>query len=122
MNLTICRLVQDFNSFATYMNQFRSAEFYDAVADLHVLVFMANLDIIPLRSTIYRISFLAYILHHWLVSIFYCCYRMFTVFACNTVATRAREPEPVGTGCFLPLGAGAGLKKKPGAGAGSLKL
>lgn len=42
--------IQDFNSFATYINQFRSAEFYESVADLHVLMFMANLDIIPLRE------------------------------------------------------------------------
>jgi len=42
--------IQDFNSFARYISQFRSAEFFDSVADLHVLVFMANLDIIPLRD------------------------------------------------------------------------
>ncbi|XP_023328940.1 nuclear protein localization protein 4 homolog isoform X2 [Eurytemora carolleeae] len=41
--------LQDFNSFAKYVNQFRSAEFLEAVSDLHVLIFMANLDIIPLR-------------------------------------------------------------------------
>ena len=31
------------------MSQFRSAEFLSAVSDLHVLVFMASLDIVPLR-------------------------------------------------------------------------
>eukprot|EP00088_Acartia_fossae_P063843 TRINITY_DN7822_c0_g1_i1.p1 TRINITY_DN7822_c0_g1~~TRINITY_DN7822_c0_g1_i1.p1 ORF type:complete len:587 (-),score=98.42 TRINITY_DN7822_c0_g1_i1:374-2134(-) len=42
--------IQDFNSFARYISQFRSAEFYDAVADFHVLVFLAALDIVPLRD------------------------------------------------------------------------
>merc|ERR1712025_535597 len=32
--------LQDFNSFAQYMNQFRSAEFLQAISDIHVLVFM----------------------------------------------------------------------------------
>ena len=41
--------LQDFNSFAQYMAQFRSAEFLTAVSDIHVLVFMATLDIMPLR-------------------------------------------------------------------------
>jgi len=42
--------IQDFNSFARYISQFRSAEFYEAVADFHVLMFMAALDIVPLRD------------------------------------------------------------------------
>merc|ERR1719341_821086 len=42
--------LQDFNSFAQYMAQFRSAEFLTAVSDIHVLVFMATLDIMPLRD------------------------------------------------------------------------
>jgi len=42
--------LQDFNSFARYIDQFRSAEFLTAVSDLHVLVFMATLDIMPLRD------------------------------------------------------------------------
>ena len=41
--------MQDFNSFAQYMSQFRSAEFLTAVSDIHVLVFLASLDIMPLR-------------------------------------------------------------------------
>jgi len=40
---------QDFNAFARYINQFRSAEFLDSVSDFHVLVFMATTDVIPLR-------------------------------------------------------------------------
>ena len=32
------------------MAQFRSAEFLTAVSGIHVLVFMATLDIMPLRS------------------------------------------------------------------------
>ena len=31
----------------------------------------------------------------------------------------AKEPEPVGAGCFWPLGAGAARKKIPGAGVGA---
>merc|ERR1712062_113347 len=42
--------LQDFNSFAQYMSQFRSAEFLTAVSDIHVLVFLATLDIMPLRD------------------------------------------------------------------------
>jgi len=42
--------LQDFNSFAQYMSQFRSAEFLTAVSDVHVLVFLATLDIMPLRD------------------------------------------------------------------------
>ena len=42
-------IFQDFNSFAQYMSQFRSAEFLTAVSDIHVLVFLATLDIMPLR-------------------------------------------------------------------------
>lgn len=42
--------IQDFNSFAGYITQFRSAEFFDAIADFHVLIFMATLDIMPLRE------------------------------------------------------------------------
>jgi len=41
--------IQDFNAFARYISQFRSAEFLDSVSDLHVLVFMATTDVIPLR-------------------------------------------------------------------------
>lgn len=44
--------MQDFNSFARYITQFRSAEFFDAVSDFHVLIFMATLDIMPLRYTL----------------------------------------------------------------------
>jgi nuclear protein localization family protein 4 len=44
--------LQDFNSFARYITQFRSAEFFDAVSDFHVLIFMATLDIMPLRYTL----------------------------------------------------------------------
>jgi len=42
--------LQDFNSFAQYMSQFRSAEFLTAISDLHVLMFMATNEIMPLRD------------------------------------------------------------------------
>jgi nuclear protein localization family protein 4 len=42
--------LQDFNSFARYISQFRSAEFYESIADFHVLLFLAALDIVPLRD------------------------------------------------------------------------
>jgi len=42
--------IQDFNAFARYISQFRSAEFFDSVADFHVLLFLAALDIVPLRD------------------------------------------------------------------------
>ena len=47
--------LQDFNSFAQYMNQFRSAEFLQAISDIHVLVFMAQNEIMPLRLDCSRI-------------------------------------------------------------------
>ena len=40
---------QDFNAFARYISQFKDSEFPEFVSDLHVLVFMATLDIMPLR-------------------------------------------------------------------------
>merc|ERR550519_357673 len=49
-NRPIESYLQDFNSFARYMTQFPSAEFLDAVSDIHVLIFMATLDIMPLRD------------------------------------------------------------------------
>ena len=42
-------LPQDFNAFARYISQFKDSEFPEFVSDLHVLVFMATLDIMPLR-------------------------------------------------------------------------
>merc|ERR1712227_390734 len=42
--------LQDFNSFAQYMSQFRSAEFLTAVSDLHVLMFLATNEILPMRE------------------------------------------------------------------------
>ena len=42
-------LLQDFNAFARYISQFKDNEFPEFVSDLHVLVFMATLDIMPLR-------------------------------------------------------------------------
>ena len=42
-------LMQDFNAFARYISQFKDNEFPEFVSDLHVLVFMATLDIMPLR-------------------------------------------------------------------------
>merc|ERR1712071_148404 len=42
--------IRDFNAFARYISQFKSSEFFSCVSDLHVLVFMATLDIMPLRE------------------------------------------------------------------------
>jgi len=42
--------IQDFNAFARYISQFKDNEFPEFVSDLHVLVFMATLDIMPLRE------------------------------------------------------------------------
>ena len=40
---------QDFNAWARYWSQFRSAEFLTAVSDLHVLMFLATNEILPMR-------------------------------------------------------------------------
>merc|ERR1712088_530774 len=42
--------IQDFNAFARYISQFKDSEFPEFVSDLHVLIFMATLDIMPLRE------------------------------------------------------------------------
>jgi nuclear protein localization family protein 4 len=46
--------IQDFSAFTRYITQFKEGDFFTFVADLHVLIFMANLDIVPLRY-IFRI-------------------------------------------------------------------
>jgi len=42
--------LQDFNAFARYISQFKDEDFFEFVSDLHVLVFMATLEIMPLRE------------------------------------------------------------------------
>ena len=54
--------LQDFNSFAQYMNQFRSAEFLQAISDIHVLVFMAQNEIMPLRLEYNHITYIFFLL------------------------------------------------------------
>ena len=44
---------QDFNAWARYWSQFRSAEFLTAVSDLHVLMFLATNEILPMRWDIF---------------------------------------------------------------------
>jgi len=42
--------LQDFNAFARYISQFKDTDFFEFVSDLHVLIFMATMDIMPLRE------------------------------------------------------------------------
>ena len=40
--------IQDFNAFARYISQFKDEDFFTYISDLHVLIFLTTLDIMPL--------------------------------------------------------------------------
>ena len=42
-------IFQDFNSFSAYIQQFKKDQFLRAVSDLHVLIFMATCDMLPIK-------------------------------------------------------------------------
>ncbi|KAG7154439.1 Nuclear protein localization protein 4-like [Homarus americanus] len=44
--------LQDFNALATYLKKFGDEQFLEAVSDLHVLVYIATMDMLPLREYI----------------------------------------------------------------------
>lgn len=43
--------LQEFNSLCTYMQQFSSDQFLEAMTDFHLLVFLATMDMLPLKVT-----------------------------------------------------------------------
>lgn len=42
--------IQDFNALATYLQQFAFDEFYEAIDDFHLLIYIATMDMLPLRE------------------------------------------------------------------------
>ncbi|KAL1497698.1 hypothetical protein ABEB36_008615 [Hypothenemus hampei] len=42
--------IQDFNALATYLQQFAADEFYEAIADFHLLIYIATMDMLPMRD------------------------------------------------------------------------
>ena len=43
--------LQDFNSLGQYMNQFNKNQFLEAISDFHLLVFISNMDTLPLKDS-----------------------------------------------------------------------
>ncbi|ROT83430.1 putative nuclear protein localization protein 4-like isoform X2 [Penaeus vannamei] len=44
--------LQDFNTLASYLQKFSDEQFLEAVSDFHVLIFIATMDMLPLREYI----------------------------------------------------------------------
>lgn len=42
--------IQDFSAFSSYMNQFPGDKFLDGVSDFHILLYMSNCDMLPLKE------------------------------------------------------------------------
>lgn len=42
--------VQEFNTFCTYMQQFTREQFFEAVSDFHLLIYIAFMDMLPLKD------------------------------------------------------------------------
>lgn len=41
--------LQDFSTLATYLKKFKDDQFLEAMSDFHVLVYIATMDMLPLR-------------------------------------------------------------------------
>ena len=44
--------IQDLNALAQYMKQFPETKFLEAMLDFHLLVFLATMDMLPLRVSL----------------------------------------------------------------------
>lgn len=42
--------IQDFNSLSSYLSQFAPAEFLTAISDFHLLLYIATMDMLPMRE------------------------------------------------------------------------
>lgn len=42
--------IQDFNALATYLQQFAFDEFYEAIDDFHLLIYIATMDMLPMKE------------------------------------------------------------------------
>lgn len=54
--------IQDMSSLAKYMKQFTSDEFLEAMLDFHLLIYLASMDVYPLRVSICNSSFEIYLI------------------------------------------------------------
>lgn len=41
--------LQDFSTLATYLKKFKDDQFFEGMSDFHVLVYIATMDMLPLR-------------------------------------------------------------------------
>ena len=41
--------VQEFNSLCSYMQQFNPDQFFEAISDFHLLLFIATMDMLPMK-------------------------------------------------------------------------
>ncbi|ERL84652.1 hypothetical protein D910_02079 [Dendroctonus ponderosae] len=44
--------IQDFNALSTYLQQFAFDEFYEAINDFHLLLYIATMDMLPMRENL----------------------------------------------------------------------
>nr|CAH7741553.1 unnamed protein product [Callosobruchus chinensis] len=42
--------IQDFNALSQYLSQFSSIDFFNAIRDFHLLIYIANMDMLPMRE------------------------------------------------------------------------
>lgn len=64
--------LQDFNTLASYLQKFSDEQFLEAVSDFHVLIFIATMDMLPLRvSSIY--VYYTHVKPNLYFLKFYCC-------------------------------------------------
>lgn len=45
--------IQEFNSLCSYMQQFTKEQFLEAVSDFHLLIFIATMDMFPMKVIFY---------------------------------------------------------------------
>lgn len=43
--------IQDFNALSTYLSQFSYNEFYNAINDFHLLLYISTMDMLPMRDS-----------------------------------------------------------------------
>ncbi|XP_050308450.1 nuclear protein localization protein 4 homolog [Anthonomus grandis grandis] len=44
--------IQDFNALASYLQQFAFDEFYEAICDFHLLIYIATMDMLPMKDSL----------------------------------------------------------------------
>lgn len=59
--------VQEFDSLCSYMQQFNPDQFLEAVSDFHLLLFIATMDMLPLKVNKRSIASLVDMLKRFLI-------------------------------------------------------